>query len=990
MDISCFPSCQHEPFKHDRKLGYIYQNFCQSNYQDVAGLQKVLENDVCQNQTLIKHCYEIPDFNPKFSKVLLKTFDKAGYKHIFLYRENEFARLMSLMVARSTKIWDRRQGSEEYYKKVIGGEIKMDRVEVESFEKTRRNSRTKTQEILEMFKEEEITPFWVSYDSLYSASASTKLITWRSLFNFLGFDYDEEVKKRPKFFEENIDKNSQKSQTIYQYIPNWEELEKKREVCNRDFKDMLANYSNNQLSNSEKRQLNMAKKTPNSLNFDSLLVVTYGRSGSTLLQGILNSIDGILIKGENMNFIEGLYVSYQRLCGIKAKEITSPQQPWYGCESIDINLYLKNCKKLIRDVLIGELSRENRDRVKCYGFKEIRYCSAEGLEGENWEILTQALYWKNLRKNHIYIQKMAEYLDFLAKVFPNPCFIFNTRNLDAVSESGWWKDFEKAKVKEILQVIEGDMNKYVEKHPENCFKISYEDIVEKSERLKLMFGFLGVEYSESKVQEILSLPHSYGHKSFRINKSPNNEIQSESNLDIDKKAQEHIDDGNKAVKLKEYNQAVASYKKAIELNSSQPPWVYRHLVNSLVKLSKFDEAKAVCNFLVENYPDKPVGYARLAKISMELQHWELALEMWNTCISKFPSDDFWFQVNKGNTLIELGRLEEAKLIFQQLNETYPDKNQGIKGIGRIENLESHQSTKTEDLRIPKQQFVSQEQINQSQSQCQFKLFWERQKYILNHQYRFVYCPIPKNASSSFKTLAIQLSNVQNKDEKILRDVHKYAQENFNLAKEGENAYQILNGNDYFKFVVVRNPWKRLVSAYVEKFVNNRIRSFTQMKKIKHKDTITAIYKHKGLQVDYEKSISFREFLDYLKFTPDEELNVHWKPQYLFLGNNRFDYILKLENIANDFEYLQKKLKISLSLPQRNKTNYVQTSQEKQEKDLDYSVLYPSEFKGIKIPSYQEFYTSELVELVKERYREDISRFNYHEEEKLILEQLNET
>ena len=52
------------------------------------------------------------------------------------------------------------------------------------------------------------------------------------------------------------------------------------------------------------------------MKFDSVLIVTYGRSGSTLLQGILNSIEGCLIRGENDNFCFALYQAHQSIKNI--------------------------------------------------------------------------------------------------------------------------------------------------------------------------------------------------------------------------------------------------------------------------------------------------------------------------------------------------------------------------------------------------------------------------------------------------------------------------------------------------------------------------------------------------------------------------------------------------------------------------------------------------------------------------------------------------
>lgn len=37
------------------------------------------------------------------------------------------------------------------------------------------------------------------------------------------------------------------------------------------------------------------------MKFNHILIITYGRSGSTLLMSLLNTVDGVLIAGENYN-----------------------------------------------------------------------------------------------------------------------------------------------------------------------------------------------------------------------------------------------------------------------------------------------------------------------------------------------------------------------------------------------------------------------------------------------------------------------------------------------------------------------------------------------------------------------------------------------------------------------------------------------------------------------------------------------------------------
>ncbi|HEY9292796.1 MAG TPA: hypothetical protein VIP98_16060, partial [Microlunatus sp.] len=68
-----------------------------------------------------------------------------------------------------------------------------------------------------------------------------------------------------------------------------------------------------------------------------LFVVTYGRSGSTLLQGILNSIPGYLVRGENRSVLRHLY-KYQQGLDRDRSLLYRPEQPlptthaWFGMD----------------------------------------------------------------------------------------------------------------------------------------------------------------------------------------------------------------------------------------------------------------------------------------------------------------------------------------------------------------------------------------------------------------------------------------------------------------------------------------------------------------------------------------------------------------------------------------------------------------------------------------------------------------------------------
>lgn len=142
------------------------------------------------------------------------------------------------------------------------------------------------------------------------------------------------------------------------------------------------------------------------------------------------------------------------------------------------------------------------------------------------------------------------------------------------------------------------------------------------------------------------------------------------------------------------------------------------------------------------------------------------------------------------------------------------------------------------------------------------------------------------------------------------------------------------------------------------------------------NVIKDLYNSKNETLDLDTSITFDELIRYVVRTKDKQLDIHLKPQYLFLGTTKFDFIGKLEKIQEDFAYIKTQLKLPLyELPQKNPNQYTETP--KNSFDIHWSKLTPSELKTIKYyPKYQEFYTEELRELVKKRYEKDLKMFGY--------------
>ena len=221
------------------------------------------------------------------------------------------------------------------------------------------------------------------------------------------------------------------------------------------------------------------------LNYKSLLIVTYGRSGSTLLQGLLNSIDGVLIKGENYNFCFSLYQSYQSLVKTKEKaknskaNTGSPESPWFGALGYDLTEFKRQQAKAVKHLLVGE----HKD-ITCFGFKEVRYPQVSN-------------------------DDFLGYMAFLKEIFPDLGIIFNVRDIDDVLKSGWWKNRKHREAKKLLRDTEKRFVEYASTEA-NCFVIRYSDVVNKTQALHNLYDFIGASLNEARVDAVLSKPHSYG------------------------------------------------------------------------------------------------------------------------------------------------------------------------------------------------------------------------------------------------------------------------------------------------------------------------------------------------------------------------------------------------------------------------------------------------------------------------------------------------
>lgn len=147
-------------------------------------------------------------------------------------------------------------------------------------------------------------------------------------------------------------------------------------------------------------------------------VVTYGRTGSTVLQAALNALPGVLVRGENYSALRGLNAYVQAIAETADRHHAGkPTHPWFGSARLDPAAVVAD----LRAHVLSTVLRPRAD-TRWIGFKEVRY--------EPGHFRTY--------------DDLLNYLLFLDKLFPGIGYLVNVRDPEDAARSGWWPGNDNA------------------------------------------------------------------------------------------------------------------------------------------------------------------------------------------------------------------------------------------------------------------------------------------------------------------------------------------------------------------------------------------------------------------------------------------------------------------------------------------------------------------------------------------------------------------
>jgi hypothetical protein len=217
--------------------------------------------------------------------------------------------------------------------------------------------------------------------------------------------------------------------------------------------------------------------------FKHLFVITYGRSGSTLLSGLLNLVPGALIRGENHGSLNHLYRAVRAVERTLAQPRTvdddKPIEAWFGASDVKPRAF----REAVVQAFVDSVLVPHPD-VSLLGFKEISYRLRDFSEEE-----------------------FSDFLLFLREAFERPCFIFNVRRHDAVARSAWWAGEPGAR-RELAE-LDRRLRFAAEQHADISAWVDYDRIVADPLSLRSLYDFLAVPMDEAVVRRVLATPHGY-------------------------------------------------------------------------------------------------------------------------------------------------------------------------------------------------------------------------------------------------------------------------------------------------------------------------------------------------------------------------------------------------------------------------------------------------------------------------------------------------
>lgn len=157
-----------------------------------------------------------------------------------------------------------------------------------------------------------------------------------------------------------------------------------------------------------------------------------------------------------------------------------------------------------------------------------------------------------------------------------------------------------------------------------------------------------------------------------------------------------------------------------------------------------------------------------------------------------------------------------------------------------------------------------------------------QRILISRPQRFIYFRIPKAANTTVVASLMASQGIDTSDP-IAVERYKRGPVKASLLAREEVETMVA---DFFKFTIVRNPYTRILSAYLDRVVRNKAESLVV---------------RNTLGIPSPDPVSFVQFLDFLEFRGGLQADPHWARQTDLLGlpPRMLDRVGRFERLQDD-------------------------------------------------------------------------------------------
>ncbi|MGE0531951.1 MAG: sulfotransferase family 2 domain-containing protein [Hyphomonadaceae bacterium] len=146
--------------------------------------------------------------------------------------------------------------------------------------------------------------------------------------------------------------------------------------------------------------------------------------------------------------------------------------------------------------------------------------------------------------------------------------------------------------------------------------------------------------------------------------------------------------------------------------------------------------------------------------------------------------------------------------------------------------------------------------------------------------RVAYNFIPKNACSTLKATFAFANDGRSFDE---------------VPHEMDELYReppaSLDG--WTRIIVFRNPWRRLVSAYLDKMIGPELTPWRRM-------LTEEVFRTAGRHPEVMERLSLRQFFDWVSEQPLDQTDAHWRPQSSLVAFDEYEHRFRVETLERDW------------------------------------------------------------------------------------------